>query len=392
MSPTGVLMSLAMALLCGVGCKPPDKQKKDKKPAAVEPLPVRAVALKKRRWQRAAHAVATVEPWRQVSLRAEAPGRILAIKHEVGDAVDKHALLVRLDGAVAFTSYRAARVGIKQAQVAIRLAKVNLARMKRLRASGDIPQAQLDQAQNAYDSARAALDMARARTVQAGTQLKNYWVRAPFAGVLASRPVNVGDYLSPGTPVFSLVEMKRLKVVVGLDPSEGLHLKKGHPAQVSLKTVQGVVTRKARVHLVRPLADAVTRRIELELQVDNPDRLLKPGVVAQVRIPLRKPEQRLLVPADAVVELVGRRYIYVVRDHKAQRLEVRLGVAEGALVEILPVGPKPAKVGEPLVVEGVQRLFPGAPVKVIPPEGKPATMAGAPKAETDPAAPRQAAQ
>ena len=233
---TRILLLAGLVGLVASGCQKPGAGKaKDGKKAKQESLPVRVELLAKRPWQRSAHTVATVEPWRQVSLRAEAPGRILAIRSEVGDAVKKGALLVRLDGAVAFTSYRTAKVGIRQAQVAMRLAKINLTRMRRLRRTGDIPQAQLDQAQNAFDSARAALDMARARTVQAGTQLKNYWVRAPFAGVLASRPVNVGDYLSPGTAVFTLVEMRRLKVVVGLDPSVGLHLKRGQPARVSLR-------------------------------------------------------------------------------------------------------------------------------------------------------------
>ena len=155
--------------------------------------------------------------------------------------------------------------------------------------------------------------------------------------------------------------------------------------------MKGLVTRKARVHLVRPLADATTRRIEVELEVDNRDRLLRPGVVAEVDIPLGVPEQRLLIPADAVVELVGRRFVYVVRHGKAMRLEVKLGVSQGARVEIRPVGPQPARLGEPLVVEGVQRLFPAAPVTVVPPE-EPHARATTPEADATPTPARRAAR
>jgi len=347
------------------GCKPSGARSKIDA-ASRELVPVRVETLARRPYQRLGRAVATVNPWREVSIRAEAPGRVLDIRHEVGDAVKKGVLLVRLDGSLAWRTYTATRLGIKQGQVALRLAKINLDRMKRLRASGDVPQAQLDQAQNAYDRAKTGVELAKAQTAQVGRQLGNYWVRAPFAGVLAKRPINVGDYLSPGTPVFTVVEMSRVKVVVGLDPTEGLLLKKGMPARVSVKTIKGPLARQAKVHLVRPLADATTRRVEVELAVDNRDLMLKPGVVAQVEIPLAAAEPRLLVPADAVVELLGRRYVYVVRDGKAQRVEVKLGVSTADRVEILPRGAVPARVGEPLVVLGVQRLVPGARVKIVP--------------------------
>lgn len=356
------------------GCKPSGAKTRIDA-TAPELVPVRVETLARRPYQRVGRAVATVYPWRQVSIRAEAPGRVLDIRHEVGDKVKKGVLLVRLDGSMAWRTYQATRLGIKQGQVALRLAKINLDRMKRLRSSGDVPQAQLDQAQNAYDRAKTGIELARAQTAQVGRQLGNYWVRAPFAGVLAKRPINVGDYVSPGSPVFTLVEMKRVKVVVGLDPTEGLLLKKGMPAKISVKTIKGLLVRQARVHLVRPLADATTRRVEIELAVDNQDLLLKPGVIAQVEIPLAAPEQRLLVPADAVVELLGRRYIYVVRGGKAQRVEVKLGVSTADRVEILPRGVQPARLGELLVVQGVQRLVPGAKVKIVPSAG-PVTMAG----------------
>lgn len=340
--------------------------------AAAELVPVRVETLAKRSYQRQGRAVATLNAWKEVSLRAEAPGRVLDIKREVGDTVKKGELLVRLDGSVAWRSYQATRLGIKQGKVALRMAKINLDRMKRLRTSGDIPQAQLDQAQNAYDRAKTAIELAKAQTAQVGRQLGNYWVRAPFSGVLAKRPINVGDYVSPGSPVFAIVVMDRVKVVVGLDPTEGLLLKKGMDAQISVKTIRGPLVRQAKVHLVRPLADATTRKVEVELVVDNRDLLLKPGVVAQVEIPLAAPERRLLVPADAVVELLGRRYVYVVRQGKARRVEVKLGVNTADRVEILPRGAVPVTVGEPLVIQGVQRLVPGARVKIVAPRTAPA--------------------
>lgn len=371
---TALLVLIATALaLVPLACSSSSGKSREER-ATPEKLPVRVERLARRPHRHVARAVATVEAWRQVTLRAEAPGRILGLRHEVGDRVRKGDLLVRLNGSVAWRAYRTATVGIRQARVALNLARINLERARRLRRTGDIPQAQLDQAENAHDRAKAALAMARAQTAQAGQQLVNYWVRAPFAGTLAKRPVNVGDYLSPGSPVFTLVEMSRVKIVAGLDPAEGLLLKKGAAGTVEVATAGGRLTRKARVYLVRPLAEATTRRIELELEVTNEDRLLKPGMIAHVRLPVGAETPRLLVPADAVVELLGRHYVYVVRQHRARRLPVRLGVTTASRVEILPEGARPVRVGDQLVVAGVGRLIPDAPVRIVPDRERRAAM------------------
>ena len=85
-----------------------------------------------------------------------------------------------------------------------------------------------------------------------------------------------------------------------------------------------------------------------------------------VWLPVGPVSQRLLVRSDAVVELLGRNYVYVVRQDKARRLQVKLGVTTLDRVESLPVGAQPVKVGDLLIVEGVPRLIPDAPVQVVP--------------------------
>ncbi len=327
-------------------------------------VPVEVEPLKPVAYQRHALAVATAEPWRQVTLRAEAAGRVLSLKADVGSTVKRGALLARLDGSVSWRSYKTAKVSIQQAEVSLRKAKLDLKRAKGLRATDDYSQAQLDQAQSVHDSAKAAVKLARAQTAQAGQQLSNFALRAPFAGTISLRAVEVGDYASPGAAVFTLVDASKLKVVVGLSPSDGLTLKAGASATVKIQTADGRANRAARVHVVRPVVDSATRRVEVELSVDNADGTLKPGVIVDVEIPVGAPTPRLLVPQGAVVERTGQHFVYVVRKGAAVRLEVSTGLVTRDRMEIRPSRRTPVQQGDQLVVLGLQRLVKGTRVNI----------------------------
>jgi membrane fusion protein (multidrug efflux system) len=357
-------------------------------PQKNQAAPVQVEQMDLRPYRPEVTAVATLEAWRKVTLRAEAPGRVRRLGPNVGERVSQGRLLVQIDSATAWRAYKTSRVRIQQARVQLDLAKKTFARMKQLRSTGDVSQAQYDQALNAQQAARAALALARAQTAQSRQSLSQYRITAPFDGVLSRRDVELGDYLSPGAATYTLVEMHRLKLVVGLAPQAAAQLQPGDRAWVHLAGEAAATadagasappqtdaarpkTRcPARVHLVRPVANETTRRVEVELVVPNPERTLKPGTVARVRIPLGKTQRKLLVPLDAVVERMGKKYVYLVQNGRAQRVRVVLGISQRNRVEIrLPSAPtensggrKSIRPGALLVVDGVERVVAGKPV------------------------------
>jgi multidrug efflux system membrane fusion protein len=360
-------LAVLSGLLSGVsGCAPrsdADARSPEGKGSAMA-IPVEVERLEATEHQQAVTAVATVQPWRRVTLRAEVAARVTALAADVGEQVRAGQWLARLDSGVSRRSYQTTRVSIRQAQVSLDKARLDLSRAKKLHARGTYTQAQLDQAQSAYDGAAAALALAKAQTDQAGHQLSRYRLSAPFAGVISGRSVELGDYASPGASIYTLIDRRKLKLVVGLDPAVAALLRPGVVATATVKHGEEEHRLPARVHLVRPEVDPATRRQEVELSLDATEHL-RPGLVAKARIPVGAARRRLLVPGEAVVELAGKHHVYVVREGKAVRLPVALGLSTAHRVEILPGGAKPARGGEPVVVAGVQRLSPGVPVEVV---------------------------
>lgn len=339
-------------------------------------IPVRVEKLRKRPYRREVSSVATLEAWRRVTLRAEAPGKVTELGPDVGEEVAAEKLLVKVDSSTAWQAYRTAKVRIKQARVRLALAKKTMDRMTRLRRTGDVSVAQYDQAKNGYDAAKASLALAEAQTSQSRQSLSQYRIVAPFAGVLAERSVELGDYVSPGAATFTLVEMDRLKVVVGLEPGDASLLEPGDEARVIVTSglggrggKEGADSRihPAKVHLIRPVADTTTRRVEVELEIANPKRALRPGTVARVMVPLGEKQQKLMVPLDSIIERMGRKYVYVVHGGEARRVEVEQGVVSRNRVEVAPKSGKGLRPGDAVVVTGVERLIPGAPVAVATP-------------------------
>ncbi len=359
--PALLLLLLAPALVAcdSAGKRPQSKQRT----AAV--VPVEVERLRPTLHQQEMTAVATVEPWRRVTLRAETAGRVTSLKKEVGQRVKRGALLASQDGRLARRALDTTRVRIKQANVSLTKTASDLRRARKLQANGTFTQAQLEQAQAAHDGARAALELARAQSSQSRQQLSLYTLRAPFSGVISRRSAEVGDYATPGAAVYTLVDDSRLKLVVGLAPAAAATLKVGHQATVSVATAAGARRLPARVHLVRPVVDSATRRLEVELSLENKDSRLRPGLSARVSIPVGRPRPLMLVSSGAVVEQAGSHHVYVSRQGRAVRLPVTLGVVTADRVEIRPRGSLALRAGEQLVVSGMQRLAPGARLEVV---------------------------
>ena len=356
---TALLLLLVPAL---VAC---DARKPAKKKPQAAAIPVEVERLRPTLHQRQVTAVATVEPWRRVTLRAETAGRVTRLGYDVGQRVRKGASLASQDGRLARRAQDTAKVRITQAAVSLGKARGDLQRAKTLHARGTFTRAQLEQAQAAHDGASAAAKLARAQWAQSRQQLSHYTLRAPFSGIISRRSVEVGDYATPGAAVYTMVDDSRLKLVVGLDPADAAALKKGDRVFVSMADANRARRLEARVHLVRPVVDSATRRLEVELSMDNKDRRLRPGLSARVSIPVGQPRARMLVSTAAVVEQSGSHHVYVSRQGRAAQVPVTLGVNTADRVEIRPRGAARIQAGDQLVVSGTQRLAPGVKVEVI---------------------------
>lgn len=217
------------------------------------------------------------------------------------------------------------------------------------------------------DSDRAALRVAEAEVARrdaslgiAKKRLGDTTIRAPFAGVVAKRHINPGEYVKENTVVFSVVALDPLKYTGTVPERFAPELKAGQRIELTVeaypgKTFVGQVTR------VSPAVEVQTRSLAVEGRVANSDGRLRPGFFAKGSVLTRKDGTVAFVPAEAVVYFVGISKVFVVGNGKVEERLVKAGARQGAWVEIVE-GVKP---GETVAVSNLSQLFNSAPVTLL---------------------------
>ncbi|MCA9671456.1 MAG: efflux RND transporter periplasmic adaptor subunit [Myxococcales bacterium] len=365
---TASLAAALAALLAVAGCtSKPSSASGSAAAGAQSRVPVKVLALAKRTLRPSVRVVADVAPWRKVTVAAEAAGRVRLLDAKVGEVVKAGALLVRVDASKVGDNLRLTRAQRDQAQATLDLARRQLTRIEKLARRGIVSDATLDAAKNRVRVAEASLAAARAQQRLTGRRHADSRIRAPFAATVAKRHVELGDYLAPGRPVVTLIDVSRVKVKAAVALADALAIKRGQRCEVRIKLLGEHKPLAGVVHTVGAAADPRSRRVEIEVALDNADGKLKPGLIAEVRFFLGAARSALLVPNAAIVEQFEVPYAFVVErtdsaglgHARRRRLEL------GRRVGLETVVKRGLAVGERLVVVGQEGLADGTPVKVV---------------------------
>ncbi|WP_321288774.1 efflux RND transporter periplasmic adaptor subunit [Alcaligenes phenolicus] len=305
----------------------------------VEVLPVRQSEL-----IRDVAAVGTLVARESVVLRPEISGRISAISFEEGQPVKKGQLLIQLDPAMA-------QAQLNQAQANLNLANSQHKRSSELSRQGFI-------SQQAKDESGSRLAVQQAEVQLARVQLDKTRIRAPFDGVTGLRNVSVGDYVGPGTDLVQLEAVSTLNVDFRIPEQYLADVKAGMPVELRFDAFLGE-TRHGSVLAVSPAVDTAGRSILLRAQVPNEDGALRPGLFSRVRLELSR-YQALMVPETALAPSGQDQYIYIVKDGRAERRQVQVGVREQGWVQVTG----DLKAGDNVLVAGLQKVRDGVPVDI----------------------------
>jgi len=234
----------------------------------------------------------------------------------------------------AYATYLDAKASADRAKV---LAGRGLLAPSELQAS----ETRLKVAEAAYQSAsdtvrgqKALLQDRRASYDLAVKKVNDTVVRAPFSGIVADRPVQVGEFIGERTPVATIVRMNPLKVRTGAQEKHAGTIRAGQEVQFRVESYGDTVFRGKVAH-VGPSLDQTMRTFTVEALVDNTDQRLKPGFFAKGVILTKKDEGVLAVPETAVSTLAGVSSVYVIRDGKIVQTQVTLGVRQGNVWEIV---------------------------------------------------------
>jgi multidrug efflux system membrane fusion protein len=318
---------------------------------APPPLPVAAVMVTPRAVPAYLEAVGTLEAVRQLLVAPEVAGRVTAIRFEAGDRVAAGQTLVQL--------YDAPEQADRAAAVAdAALAASQFGRAEALAPTGAISKALLDQRRAERDRAEAAIRQLDARIAQKS-------VRAPFAGEIGLRRVNLGQYLSPGDAVATLTALDELHVNFTVPQQDVGLLGKG--ASVDL-TADAWPDRRfgATVNAIEPLVSDDTRNVTVQATLANDDGALRPGMYVKVAVALPPEADRLVLPATAIMTSAMGEAVVVVTNVDARKVGTArmVAVTTGRRMGEQVVVTSGLSPGDVVVTRGQIRIQPGQPVRI----------------------------
>jgi membrane fusion protein (multidrug efflux system) len=191
--------------------------------------------------------------------------------------------------------------------------------------------------QSAVDNIRgqkALLQDRRASYDLAKKKVNDATVRAPIAGVVSDRPVQVGEYISERAYVATIVQINPLKLRTGVQERFAGVVQGGQSVEFRVESFPDAIF-KGKVAFVSPALDQTMRTFTVEALVDNGDRRLKPGFFAKGSIMTKVDEGVTAVPDAAVSTLAGVSSVYVIKDGKVTQTQITLGVRQGDLWEVV---------------------------------------------------------
>ncbi len=322
---------------------------------APPPAPVAAVAAKLQDMPRYLEGIGTLMAVRQVTVAPEVAGRVTQIMFEAGQLVKAGDPLVQIYDAPD-------RADLANFQAQERLAQVNLVRARTL------AQKEFGSKQ-AEDQAQMALDQAHAGIAHTNAVIVQKLVRAPFAGQLGIRQVNLGQYLNPGNPIATLTDLDTMYVDFTLPEQASAQLKIGQEIDIAVDAYSGKVFR-GKLTTIEPQIDPQTRAIKLEATIPNTDHALRPGMFANARVVLPPEHDVVTVPETAIEYTPYGTSVYIIKpvgkDDKGQpkyiasQSFVKLGQHQNGDVAIL----SGLKAGELVASSGQLKIINGAPVRL----------------------------
>jgi membrane fusion protein (multidrug efflux system) len=294
--------------------------------------------------------VGTVVPNESVEIKSEADGVVQTIGFSEGQSVEAGALLVALDQ----TKFQAS---LQESEASLELSRANHERAQQMFRDKLIAQQEFDQAAATFRVNQSAVELRR-------RLLKDARVVAPFAGTTGARQVSPGQVISRNTLLTTLMDLSVMKVELSLPERFLGQVRTGQKVEFRVDAFPQERF-SGEVYFISPQLDPGTRTALVKARVANPEARLRGGMLAQLDLSVRLRESALVIPEPSIIASGDTNMVFVVGPQgQAVMRPVRLGLRLAGRAEVLQ-GVEP---GEKVVVEGVKKIFPGAPLKLSGPE------------------------
>jgi membrane fusion protein (multidrug efflux system) len=340
--------------------------------AAIAPVEVQAIEVKPGATQLYADKVGEVRGSQQVDLRARVSGVLLKQDFVDGSIVEKDQPLFTIDSREYRAQLASAEAQLASAQANLARAKQDVGRYEPLLAENAISRQVYDSAVAAAKEAHAQVDASRAAIDEAKLAVDFATVRAPFAGRIGAAKVFEGTLISAGVTTLASLHMDDPAwVYFNVSESELLDYQRRFrasnrtpetPRPVRLQLSDGsIYPHEGQINFVATALDPTTGTFGLRAEFANPEHMLIPGLFARIRVTAEELADAVVIPDRAVQQQLNRYFVTVVG--AGDKAEMR-AVVPGARMGNRWVITEGLKGGDRVVVEGIQKARPGAPLKV----------------------------
>jgi membrane fusion protein (multidrug efflux system) len=285
------------------------------------------------------------EPWEDVRVPSDTAGKVEWIGPDEGDIVKKGELIAKVDAS-------SLKASLDQAQAAFDLADEVYKRRVELHEKKLIAKEELDRSRTERSVAQGDLKKAQVYYARG-------FIKAPTGGVVNHLFVDQGEFVGRGDPLADIVNVDKIKVNVDVPEMDVRFLKKGQDAIVRIdafpeKQIPG------KVDFVSFKANPATKTFHIKVIIQNPDKDIRPGMIARAAFLRRTITDALTAPLFALVDKSGERLLYVVEDGVVQARTVTIGIIDGDRVQIT----NGLKAGDKLIIKGQSEVEEGMKVEV----------------------------
>jgi RND family efflux transporter MFP subunit len=318
----------------------------------------------------------TVNPVYRYIIAPKVSGRVVETTKRIGDWVNKGEIIARLDDAEyqqavleAEANLKISKASLNEAESQFELARQELERVRSLQEKGISSSSELDAAETEYSAQQSRLELARAQVEQREAALKSARIRLEYTVLAATEPgfigeryVDEGNLLSTNSPLVSVVGIDSVIVQATIIEKDYARIKVGQSAELQVDAFPET-TFTGKVARIAPVLEEESRVAKVEVEFENKERLLKPGMFARVSVVLQEKEAVQVIPIEAIIKNNSKEGVFVVEEDAlsgsniARFYPVEKGISTGTEIEITS-----PEIKGPVVILGQHLLQDGASV------------------------------
>jgi membrane fusion protein (multidrug efflux system) len=283
---------------------------------------------------------------KEVELSAEITGRIIAVRHDIGDDVNAGDVIVELENEDHQIMVEKKRAQLNKAQAQLKKSNRDKTKADTLFSDGVLSDTDHDNAMLGAAVSSADVQLARAELKAAEKDYRDTRITAPYNGTIALRSIETGHYVTPGQCLLTLIDLSGVTIVINVSERDIPKISHTSPVRVTIDSLP-TETFTGTVKTIALKAEETSRSFPVEIWVENSDRRILPGMIARVDIHSARPEPLLTIPQKAVSSMHGETTVRIMLDGSPvmrvvdlgaildDRVIVRAGLKAGDLI-VLP--------------------------------------------------------